>query len=102
MHESSNHKSRDAAQMLERAIAIHQQGNIAAAENLYLQILRTQPDHFDALHCLGIIRLQQGNIEAAIELISAALRQSPDSAEAHNHLGAALKDGGRLDEAMVH
>jgi hypothetical protein len=42
-------------QALQRALAFHQRGNLAEAERLYLDILDTEPDQFDALHLLGVM-----------------------------------------------
>ena len=47
---------------LQRAIAFQQRGNLVAAEQLYRAILDAEPDQFDALHLLGVIRLQQRRI----------------------------------------
>src|SRR5262249_53137560 len=50
----------DSSRLLEQAIFVHQRGRLTEAERLYLKILEVQPDHFDALHLLGVIRHQQG------------------------------------------
>ena len=42
---------------IENARLLLAQGNIAAAETCCLQILAARPDHVDALHLLGILRL---------------------------------------------
>ena len=39
---------------LERAMMFHRQGTLADAERIYLQILEQQPNHFDAVHLLGV------------------------------------------------
>ncbi|MGA3001404.1 MAG: tetratricopeptide repeat protein [Acetobacteraceae bacterium] len=38
---------------LRLGIALHQQGRLNDAERAYQNVLREQPDHFDALHMLG-------------------------------------------------
>ena len=50
-------------------MALHQAGRLADAEEIYYQILATQPDHFDSLHLLGVIFHQRGNHAAAIHQI---------------------------------
>ena len=64
------------------AVALHRQGRLAEAANLYSQILKVQRDHFDALHYLGIVKAQQGSNNEAKKLIGAALRIRPNSAKA--------------------
>ncbi|MEA2950490.1 MAG: hypothetical protein QOJ96_10 [Alphaproteobacteria bacterium] len=92
----------DALQILDRAVALHQQGMLPQAEQLYRQILAAQPGHFDALHLLGVIKLQQQNDPEAIALITAALRTEPNVVEALSHLGTALANLNRFEEALGH
>lgn len=88
-------------EILERAVALHQTGRLAEAEQLYRQVLKTQPKNFDALHLLGMIKLQRQNDAEAVDLISAALRVRPDVVEALSHLGLALVNLNRHEEALV-
>ena len=84
-----------------QAMELHRQGRLAEAENFYTAILRTKPDHFDALHMLGVIKGQQGNNEASAKLIREALQVSPESPEAFYNLGIALANLGRHEEALA-
>jgi protein O-GlcNAc transferase len=85
---------------LQRAIAFQQGGNLAGAEQLYRAILDAEPDQFDALHLLGVIRLQQRRNEEAIGLIRTALRVRPNVVEALSNLAKGLALIGRDDEAV--
>ncbi len=80
-------KSVSIDEALDEAISFHQQGNLGQAEAIYQAILKKKPDHFDALHLLGVIRLQQKRFDDALALINRALIVEPESAEAHNNLG---------------
>ena len=40
---------------LRRAVSFHQRGRFDKAARIYQQILKVEPDHFDALHLLGVI-----------------------------------------------
>lgn len=62
-------------QMVKQAVALHQKGEMAEAEGLYLQILKASPDHFDARHLLGVLRHQQRRHTEALDLIGAALKK---------------------------
>jgi protein O-GlcNAc transferase len=87
-------------QALQRATAFHQRGMLTEAERSYRGILETDPDHFDALHLLGVVRLQQQNPDEAVNLIRAALRVKPDVVEALCNLGKGLAILGRDGEAL--
>jgi protein O-GlcNAc transferase len=86
---------------LKQAAALHQQGNLGEAAHLYRNILQQQPDHFDALHLLGVIATQTGQAERAVELIGQAIRLNPSIAAAHSNLGNALQDLRRPRHAIA-
>jgi tetratricopeptide (TPR) repeat protein len=86
---------------LQHAVWLHQQGQLAHAETVYRQILRTEPRHFDALHFLGILTLQAGNAQNAIELIGRAIEINPDQAAAHSNISNALRVLHRHQEALA-
>lgn len=81
------------------ALDLQKQGDFAAAEAGYAQVLETVPNNPDALHLLGALRFQQGDGEAAIELIEQALSNGPPTDQYLTNLGAALQTLGRADEA---
>ena len=56
-----------------QGVALHQQGRLAEAERIYEEVLRQQPNHFDALHLLGVIAVQTRRTERAVELIGKAI-----------------------------
>jgi tetratricopeptide (TPR) repeat protein len=93
----------DGAEILKRAIAHHQAGHLAEAEQMYRQILRQQPQNTDALTLLGVIACQQGKLEEGIMLYRQALTLRPEHRQARDNLSLALwKQGKRLiDEAML-
>jgi Tfp pilus assembly protein PilF len=88
-------------QWLDRALDCHQRGQLAQAEALYQQILREQPNHFDARHMLGVIRHQQGRSADALELVGAALAINPRSARALSNHGLILYTLRRYQEALA-
>jgi protein O-GlcNAc transferase len=60
-------------QALALALQHHQAGRLQAAEQIYRQILQTQPNHAEAIHFLGVIAHQVGQHETAMEYISRAI-----------------------------
>ena len=85
-----------------QGLARHQQGNLVEAERHYDAALRSQPDHFEALHMLGVIALQRGRFERGVEIITKAVALNENSPVAFNNLAKGLKDLGRFDEAIIH
>jgi protein O-GlcNAc transferase len=88
-------------QSFAQALAYHQAGRLAEAEQLYRQILGIEPQHSDSLHLLGVIALQAGHYDAALQLVQQAVARRPDGAIYHNSLGQALEHLDRRDEAAA-
>lgn len=85
-----------------QGLACHQQGRLPEAERHYNAALRSEPDHFEALHMLGVIALQMGRFERGVGIIRKAVSLNDNSPIAFNNLAKGLKDLGRFDEAIVH
>lgn len=85
---------------LDAAIARYQQGQLAEAERLCREILRSQPGQADALHLLGILALQTGKPQAAADLIGRSLGSDPEQPLACLNLGVAYQRLNRLEEAL--
>ena len=63
---------------LAKAFDAHQTGNFEKAEKIYRRILKTHPNHGDALHLLGLLAHQNGRNDAAVKLIIKAAKAKPD------------------------
>lgn len=85
---------------LKEAVALHQRGDLAAAEAAYERILRAQPDQADALHFLGVLMHQRGRDDEALALIRRAAEILPGHAVIHNNLGNVLQDLGDMRGAV--
>ena len=89
-------------QAFDLATQHHRAGRLGEAEQLYRQVLAQQPEHADAMHCLGAaLANQSGRHEVAVDLIRRAVALRPNFAEAHTNLGDALISKGQLDEAIA-
>jgi tetratricopeptide (TPR) repeat protein len=93
--------SNDVPQLLAEGFAHHQAGRLAQAEQIYAQILASDPEVFDALHLRGLVHHQRGDHHGALAQIDAALRIDPNNLLALNNRGLALNALGRLDEAIA-
>jgi tetratricopeptide (TPR) repeat protein len=88
--------------LLQRGLAHQSRLDFAEARMAYVEVLRRDPTHFDALHMLGVVAIQTDRYQAAVDLIAKALRQRPDAAAAHNNMALALVKLGRMTDAIKH
>ncbi len=86
---------------LEQALAHHQAGRLKEAEDIYRQILSSQPSHADALHLLGVVALEAGDAERAAGLIENAVAIEPNVANYHHNLGETYSTLERLEKAAA-
>ncbi|MEO8301732.1 MAG: tetratricopeptide repeat protein [Rhizomicrobium sp.] len=91
----------DLRAVFEQGVAAHRAGQLAQAENLYRQILRSDVASFPALHMLGFLKAQQGRYDEAITLLNKAIRQNPNDPTARGHYAHALMAAGRFDDALA-
>ncbi|MGH6727021.1 MAG: tetratricopeptide repeat protein [Pseudolabrys sp.] len=73
-----------------QGVRLHQNAKYAEAARVYQDLLRQDPNHFDALHLLGVIALQTGKFLQSVELLTKALKLNPATATAFSNLGSAL------------
>jgi len=88
------------ANTLNAAVALHQQGQLDQAGDLYHTILQSEPEHFVALHLLGLIAVQRKDLMNAIKFFDQALTIKPDYVEALNNRGNTLMDLNRPEQAL--
>ena len=86
---------------LQKAMALHQSGQLAQAKTLYEGILATQPRNADALSLLAIVATQTGDHALALETINKAIKINPANAGYYLNRGAAQKELKLLTEAVA-
>jgi len=86
---------------LQRAKAYHRAGQLPQAEQLYREILQTDPGNGDAHYFLGAACQALGKLDEAIAHLQRAVQLRPEHVPAHNHLGVVLAQQGKLDEAIT-
>ena len=86
---------------LNQGMVLHRQGKLVDAERCYEEVLQRQPNHFDALHLLGVIARQTRRTGRGVELIKKAIGLNPNVAAAHSNLGNALMELKRPVEALA-
>lgn len=88
-----------AANKFRQALASHQSGDLAAAENQYRKILAKAPLEVSVLYHLGVVLHQQAKAAEARQVLAKTVANAPDFPEAHFSLGVVLMELGRKDEA---
>src|SRR5580692_1085874 len=83
-------KGFDIGREFARGQAYQQFGHLAEAQAAYRQVLKRNPNHFDALHMLGVCEQLSGDSEAAVRLLKRALLVDPQSVAAHCDLAIVL------------
>ena len=88
-------------QNLEKAAALHQQGQFGQAEAIYQKILNIEPKNVLALHLMGLVALQTGHHKNAVDKISQAIEINPNVASYYSIQGVALQELKEFDAAVA-
>ena len=78
----------------QKAVALHQNGQLQEALDIYTEILEILPEHADALYLSGVIYHQTGDDEKAIGFIQHAIKYNSSNPEYYNTLANALNNYG--------
>ena len=89
------------SKMIQGAVALHQVGQLDAAEIQYKKLLKFLPSNTVLLSNLAMIALQKGKLEDAVRIIEKSLQINPNQPIALNSQGTALYHLNRLDEALA-
>jgi predicted O-linked N-acetylglucosamine transferase (SPINDLY family) len=90
---------KQAEALLPAAIAAYREGRHSDAQALCKRLLEGLPNHFDALHLLGVSELDCARFEEAERALMRAVSIDPQSAEAYSNLGLVFFKLKRYDEA---
>jgi tetratricopeptide (TPR) repeat protein len=90
-----------APQLIQAGQHHHAGGNLAAAQECYLQALELQPTNPHIHYLLGMIALAGGDGAAAVEMFGSALQHKPREPIIRAQLAQALLRAGRDEEAIA-
>ena len=90
-----------AGPIFDQAVRLHQAGIAREAQALCLQILENLPDHFDALHLLGVSKLGAKELEEAEAFLQRAVEIDSRSADALSDLGLVQLERRQFDKART-
>jgi predicted O-linked N-acetylglucosamine transferase (SPINDLY family) len=78
------------------AVAKHQAGDAAGAEQAYRTVLKSHPGHAPSLCNLGVLLAKAGKTDEAASCYNLALASTPNYADAHFNLGNLYRRSGQL------
>ncbi len=90
------------ADLFKQAQDCQRAGEWREAATLLGQVLKSRPDHVDALHQLARIEMRAGASESAVNRLRQAQSADPDDAALNHDLGMALCQLGQPDSALPH
>lgn len=85
--------------LLRRAVKLHQDGQLDAAQELYQQVLALEPRDPNALNLLGMVHHQRGQQDPAEDLIRQAIAVAPNVPGFHVNLATVMLAQRRMDLA---
>ena len=87
------------SEKFKQAFLLHKQGKLTAARDIYLEILKTEPDNHEVLDLLGVLFLQAGEYERSEDCIKKAIEIHPDAYYLEN-LGKLYHQADRHQDAI--
>jgi predicted O-linked N-acetylglucosamine transferase (SPINDLY family) len=87
--------------LIQRAVGLHQRGQLDQAAQLYEQALSLEPQNFAALQFFGVLRGQQGRQVEAVRMLEAALALKPGDAGALLNYGQLMLQTKRAQDALA-
>jgi protein O-GlcNAc transferase len=85
----------------DQAVQLHNRREFVEAEKLFLEVIRSDPRHVDAMHCLGLLCHYTGRNREGVAWIEKAIAINPAVAELHYNLGIFLTALGEYDKAIA-
>lgn len=87
--------------LFKRALALQEQGKLAASAVAYRQALQADPNHLDARNNLGNVLRDSGDHESAMACYRQTIAINPGYHLAHYNLANSLRDRGQLEDAIA-
>lgn len=88
------------AQILQQGLFHHRQGQLRAAMERYMEVLRINPEHAEALYYCATVACAEGQFKEGVEVVRRAIKFGPATAKMYNVLGQALDRLGEPLEAI--
>ena len=89
------------AEILTRALAAFEDGDLDRCEDILRQVLEQQDELASAWHLRGLAARKAGNLDRAAEYLARAVTLAPDNPRYCADFGHVMESGGRLDAAAA-
>lgn len=86
--------------LLEKAYQMHMNGDLEQAHQLYIQILKSEPKHLQALDLLGLMAYQTGQYSQAEKIFLQVIQYYPEESMLYNHLGLVYQAKREFEKAL--
>lgn len=91
---------RNEAKIMDRALSLHNMGDIAGAAKLYERIVKKNPNNLQALHLLGVAEAASGNLQRAKLFLKRSLGSASSNVDFLENFAAVLHRAGEHDELV--
>ena len=88
--------------LIQKALALHESGDLTGALSLYEEALQIDPKDFNAHHLIGVIHLQQGELSQAERCFLLAHEINPEDANLCNNLSILYEKLKDFDKALTY
>jgi tetratricopeptide (TPR) repeat protein len=78
--------------LLSQALDLHRNGSIDKADEIYLEILKNNPDNFDSNHLHGVVLAQKKDFKTSTKYYEKAYKINKNNCELLNNYGISLKN----------
>lgn len=90
----------DLTTLMETANALYLKRSLQAADDIYLYILKQQPEHLHARHFHYLIQAEIGDVMQALDQLEEILKQAPDNIEFHYNVAVIYSRHGESKRAQ--
>ncbi len=87
--------------LLQKALNLHQTGDLERAEKAYLDLAMDYPDNADVLKLLGVLSCQLRKFDEGVNYLEAAVELDGSVAEYRQALGHAYLVSGKVEEGIA-
>lgn len=84
-----------------QADALHRQGEFAAAEAIYKQLLAQSPNHAELIHRLGLLQMEQGNLQTAMDWIEKSIALNGTNASYFSNYAVVMNKLKHFEAALL-